>query len=68
MNNNVQSHDQGQSKLYRTINASSGPHRLRHDKIIKSLFNKNNHGVLTQEKDHIIRNTSSKKKKCLYVK
>ena len=47
MNNNVQSHDQGQSRLNRTINVSSGPHRLRHDKIIKSLFNKNNHGVLT---------------------
>ena len=41
-NGNVQSHDQGESKLSSTINANSGAHALTHDKIIKSPFNKNN--------------------------
>ena len=34
-NNNVQSHDQEESKLNSTINANSGAHTLPHDKIIK---------------------------------
>ena len=41
-NSNVQSHDQEESKLNRTINANSGTQTLTNDKIIKSLFNKNN--------------------------
>ena len=40
---NVQSHDQEESKLNSTINANSGAHTLfTHDKIIKSPFDKNN--------------------------
>ena len=39
---NVPSHDQEESKLGITINANSGVDALRHDKIIKSPFNKNN--------------------------
>ena len=41
-NGNVQSHDQEESKLNSTINANSGAHTLTHDKIIESLFYKNN--------------------------
>ena len=41
-NGNVQSHNQEQSKLGSTINASSGAHTLTYDKIIKSSFNNNN--------------------------
>ena len=41
-NDNVQSHDQEESKLNSTINANSGAHSLTHDKIIKSPCNKNN--------------------------
>ena len=41
-NSNVQSHDQEERKLNRTINANSGTQALTNDKIIKSLFNKNN--------------------------
>ena len=41
-NSNVQSHDQEESKLNWTINANSGTQTLTNDKIIKSLFNKNN--------------------------
>ena len=36
-----QSHDQEESKLNSNINANSGAHTLKHDKIIKSPFNKN---------------------------
>ena len=41
-NSNVQSHDQEQNKLNSTISTDIGGHTLRHDKIIKSSFNKNN--------------------------
>ena len=41
-NGNVQSHGQEESKLNSTINANSGAHTLKHDKIIKGPFNKNN--------------------------
>ena len=41
-NDNVQSHDQEESKLNSTINANSGAHTLTHDKTIKSPCNKNN--------------------------
>ena len=41
-NDNVQSHDQEESKLNSTINANSGAHTLTHHKIIKSPCNKNN--------------------------
>ena len=36
-----QSHDQEECKLNSNINANSGAHTLKHDKIIKSPFNKN---------------------------
>ena len=39
---NVPSHGQEESKLSSTINATSGGHTLRSDKIIKRPFNKNN--------------------------
>ena len=41
-NGNVQSHGQEESKLNSTINANSGAHTLKHDKIIKGPFNENN--------------------------
>ena len=42
-NDNVQSHDQEESKLNSTINANCGAHTLlSHDKVIKCLFHKNN--------------------------
>ena len=41
-NGNVQSHGQEESKLNSTINANSGAHTLKHDKIIKGPLNKNN--------------------------
>ena len=45
-NGNVQSHGQEESKLNSTINANSGAHTLKHDKIIKGPFNKNNIGTI----------------------
>ena len=39
---NVPFHDQKERKLGITIDANSGVDALRHDKIIKSPFNKNN--------------------------
>ena len=39
-NDNVQSHDQEESKLNSTINANCSAHT--HDKVIKCLFHKNN--------------------------
>ena len=41
-NDNVQSHDQEESKLNSTINANCGAHTLSHDKVIKCPFHKNN--------------------------
>ena len=41
-NGNVQSHDQGESKLNSAINTNSGAHTLTHDKIMKISFIKNN--------------------------
>ena len=41
-NGNIQSHDQVKSKFHSTINANGGAHTLKHDKIIKGPFNKNN--------------------------
>ena len=41
-NDNVQSHDKDESKLNSTINVNSNTYTLTHDKIIKSVFNKNN--------------------------
>ena len=41
-NDNVQSHDKEESKLNSTINVNSNTYPLTHDKIIKSVFNKNN--------------------------
>ena len=34
-NGNVQSHDEGESKMNSTIIANSGAHRLTHDQIMK---------------------------------
>ena len=36
-NRNVQSHDQGESKLNSTISANSGAHTLTRDQIIKKV-------------------------------
>ena len=47
-NGNVQSHDQGKTKLNSTINANSGAHTPTHDKIIKCPFNKNNLATIQQ--------------------
>ena len=41
-NGDVQSYDQGESKLNSTIIADSGAHTLKDDEIIKNPFNKNN--------------------------
>ena len=41
-NDNVQSHGKEESKLNSTINVNSNTYTLTHDKIIKSVFNKNN--------------------------
>ena len=41
-NDNVESHDQEESKLNNTINANTGSRRLTHDKIIKIPFKKIN--------------------------
>ena len=40
-NGNVQSHDQGESKLNSTIHENDGAQTLTDDKTIKSLFNNN---------------------------
>ena len=45
-NGNVQYHDREESKLNSTIIANSGAHTLTDDKIIKSLFNKNNKATI----------------------
>ena len=42
----VQSHDQGKSKFNSTINSNSGAHTIKHDKIIKSPFNKSNEATI----------------------
>ena len=41
-NDNLQFHDQEESKLNSTINVKSVAHRLTQDKIIKSPFNRKN--------------------------
>ena len=48
-NGNVQSHDPEESKLNSTINANTGGHKLTHDKLIKSPFNKNNVTTITRK-------------------
>ena len=44
--NDVQSHDQEDSKLNSSIIANSGVHTLVDDKVIKSPFSKNNVGTI----------------------
>ena len=50
-NGNVQSHDQEKSKLNSTITPNSGAHSLRYEKIINSLFDKNNVTIINPFQD-----------------
>ena len=45
-NDNVQSHEQEESKLNSTIDANSGAHTLTHDRILKRPFNKNHVSII----------------------
>ena len=45
-NDNVQSHEQEESKLNSNIDANSGAHTLTHDRILKRPFNKNHVSII----------------------